>query len=147
MNRDGVGALNGSFVDYGQVTTPQTHYMVYKTSFSPKEPAIIQKYYEDFANSFLSFLHRIGKDKTAISPLSIDAADGIGGLRVSDLNKGIGLNAKIVNSGAGEKIYLNELCGAEFVQKERKFPRNFDSISVHDKCACFDGDADRIVYL
>ena len=139
--------MDGACVDYGYVTTPQIHYMVLKTSFHPKTPAALKEYYEDFAHSFVHFLNRVGKGIESVGPIYIDGSDGIGGMRIKDLNKHIGLGLTIANAAENEPIHLNDLCGAEFVQKERKFPRNFSNVPVHAKCASFDGDADRIVYL
>ena len=45
-------------------------------------------------------------------------------------------------------MHLNEGCGAEFVQKEHKLPRNFEEEKHKGlKFASFDGDADRLVYF
>ncbi|EJW80999.1 phosphoglucomutase/phosphomannomutase domain-containing protein, partial [Wuchereria bancrofti] len=38
-------------------------------------------------------------------------------------------------------------CGADYVKIEKKFPRNFDKIQAFERCAAFDGDADRLVYF
>ena len=43
---------------------------------------------------------------------------------------------------------LNEGCGAEFVQKEVRFPSGLDHQDFEtQKCASFDGDADRLIYF
>lgn len=45
-----------------------------------------------------------------------------------------------------EKEFLNDKCGADFVKTEGKFPRNYHP-KQHNNFVCFDGDADRIVFL
>jgi phosphomannomutase len=41
--------------------------------------------------------------------------------------------------------FLNEGCGAEFVQKDQKLPKNW--AHPDKKCMAFDGDADRQIYF
>ena len=42
---------------------------------------------------------------------------------------------------------LNDQCGAEFVHKEQKLPLNYKEAEfLGQKCASFDGDADRLIY-
>lgn len=78
----------------------------------------------------------------------IDGADGIGGLKITDLEPiqnqdKYDLKIEIINdSSAG---FLNDECGAEHVHKIRTWPRNAENYSC-DKWISFDGDADRIVY-
>ena len=55
-----------------------------------------------------------------------------------------GYHFKVVNTGEGT---LNDKCGAEYVQKEQKLPKNFDTIEDWQRCASVDGDADRVVYF
>ena len=139
--------MGGSCVDYGAVTTPQTHYMVYKTCMNAKkEPAKIIEYYEDFAKSFNSFVQNI-PSKPKLNPSYVDCSDGIGGVRFKDLNKFLNLDLKTINTGESTPVHLNDLCGAEFVHKEKKFPRNLADVPMKMKCVSFDGDADRIIYL
>ena len=139
--------MGGSFRDYGLVTTPQIHYLVSLLNKSPKEFIKLEKYYEDFADFFNTFFAKIGKYKNNIGRIFIYCADVIGGARFDDFNKYVKLDIKIINSGIGDKVYLNDLCGAEFVKKQRKLPRNFEEVPIGGKCISFDGDADRIVYL
>eukprot|EP00899_Mesostigma_viride_P012220 jgi/Mesvir1/2099/Mv16631-RA.1 len=42
---------------------------------------------------------------------------------------------------------LNDLVGADFVQKEKALPRNFGPEDVGRRCVSIDGDADRLVYF
>ena len=81
--------------------------------------------------------------------LFIDCADGIGGPAVKKLDAVSQLcEFETLNEGTGAEVFLNEGCGAEFVQKERQLPRNFNPATHHGaKFASFDGDADRLVYF
>lgn len=146
MIREGIRVLGGECVDYGCVTTPQIHYLVSVLNKAPEKTLKVEDYYEHFAAAFNDFLKTIGKSKD-MRVMNVDCADGIGGLRLADFNKHLGLNLNFINSGMGEKVYLNDMCGAEHVQKQRKQPRNFDKVPDYEKCISFDGDADRIVYL
>jgi len=139
--------MNGNYLDYGIVTTPQLHYMVYKSCKTNNENVPITDYYSDFGNKFNNFLKLIQKSNENIPEIFLDCSDGVGGIKFAELNKVTQLKVHILNNGQGSSINLNDLCGAEFVQKEKKFPRNFDSIPQFAKCASFDGDADRLVYL
>lgn len=121
--------------------------MVYKTFVKHGEKGILPEYYLDFSSSFLQFIKSLGKSQDIVGHLFVDSSDGVGGIGFIDLNKSVGLTATILNSGKEEKAYLNDRCGAEFVQKEKKFPRNFGEVAKNMKSACFDGDADRLVYL
>ncbi len=143
--RDGIKAIGGTPVDYGKVTTPQLHYII-RLTFMHKSPQKLEQYYEDFKQFFTGFMSAAGKSMSK-EPLWVDCSDGIGGARFHDLKDHLGLSAKLVNDGEGPASKLNDGCGAEFVQKEKKFPRGFEEVPTEARCVSFDGDADRIVYL
>eukprot|EP00831_Metopus_contortus_P038061 TRINITY_DN29971_c0_g1_i4.p1 TRINITY_DN29971_c0_g1~~TRINITY_DN29971_c0_g1_i4.p1 ORF type:complete len:226 (-),score=46.99 TRINITY_DN29971_c0_g1_i4:3-611(-) len=100
---------------YGDVTTPQLHYMVYDT-FNKKSRSSLENYYKAFSEAFMSFL---GPDVPK-SKLYVDCAGGIGGIQFSKLNEYTHLDVSILNSGSEKENFLNNLCGAEFVQKKKK---------------------------
>jgi len=52
----------------------------------------------------------------------------------------------LVNTGTDNPLILNENCGAEHVHKEVKNPTGVTESSPR-KVACFDGDADRLIYF
>lgn len=86
----------------------------------------------------------------------LDCSNGVGFVNIKALDEVLSkfFELKLINAGE-EKQFLNDGCGAEFVQKERKLPRNlkeaieaeFSNLSI-DKISfpAFDGDADRLVY-
>jgi len=138
--------MGGNYIDYECVTTPQMHYLVSVINKEPGRSMKVEDYYEHYAGAFNEFVKMIGKSKSE-DVMYIDCGDGIGGPRLTDFNKYLKFNLHLINSGVGDKIYLNDLCGAEHVQKQRKQPRNFETVPNHEKCISFDGDADRIIYL
>jgi phosphoacetylglucosamine mutase len=79
--------------------------------------------------------------------LHVDCANGVGALKLMQMKEDlgrIGLSLVLYNTGDGE---LNYGCGADFVEKECKFPANMQNIENFTKCCSLDGDADRIVYF
>ena len=56
------------------------------------------------------------------------------------------VNIEMINTRTDDPHSLNEGCGAEFVHKESKLPSDYTSASPF-KGACFDGDADRLIYF
>jgi phosphoacetylglucosamine mutase len=138
--------MGGNCIDYGCLTTPQIHHLVSTLNKDPKKSIKVEDYYEHYAGAFNEFLKLIKKSKDE-KVMYIDCADGIGGPRLNDFNKYLNFNLYLINSGVGDKVYLNDLCGAEYVQKQRRQPRNFEAVANNEKCISFDGDADRIIYL
>jgi phosphoacetylglucosamine mutase len=130
-------------VPLGLVTTPQLHYVVMQSNGPTPEKANVKSYYEQFCAAFREL---IPEGKT-ITPTLIDCANGVGKLagaefkaRLSDV-----FAMDLYNTG---DTNLNDLCGAEFVQKQRKFPRSFKGDEMAGKKMCaVDGDADRLVYF
>ena len=56
------------------------------------------------------------------------------------------VNIEMINTRTDDPHSLNEGCGAEFVHKEGKLPSDYTAASPL-KGACFDGDADRLIYF
>ena len=52
-----------------------------------------------------------------------------------------------MNTRTNNPQELNEGCGAEFVHKDVKHPTGVDANNSPLKAACFDGDADRLIYF
>ena len=79
----------------------------------------------------------------------LDCANGVGALPMDMIANRIrsSIDIQIVNTATDNPEILNEGCGAEFVHKEVKHPSNIDASSSPVKAACFDGDADRLIYF
>ncbi|CAN0910041.1 Phosphoacetylglucosamine mutase [Linum grandiflorum] len=174
--KQGICSIVGAnVVDMGIVTTPQLHWMVRAKNKGLKATEL--DYFEQLSASFRCLLDLIPSEnnvKKADNKLVVDGANGVGGEKLEGLAKSLdGLNIEIRNSGKG---VLNEGVGADYVQKEKILPLEFDSkdvgtrlvvfwslkslsdknsLSFHRscdrnrlfRCASLDGDADRLVYF
>jgi phosphoacetylglucosamine mutase len=142
---DGIQCFeNAQVVNYGLVTTPQLHYMVYLNNQSHN--AQLSNYYSNLANAYELL---IGENAVHRS-LTVDAAFGIGSTAIEEFKKHLkSINFSVINSSLSdsyEPSLLNNGCGAEHVQKQKTYPRNFDK-SNKNAIASVDGDADRVVYF
>ncbi|RIA97941.1 hypothetical protein C1645_751212 [Glomus cerebriforme] len=145
---DGLKALNAKIIDFGIKTTPQLHYVTrcYNTQGtmdSYGEPTE-EGYYKKLAIAFRKIV--VGKPR--LSPIYIDAANGVGAPKMRELAKHIGndnLEVILINDDYTTQGKLNYQCGADFVKTGQKLPFGC-SIKYQDRAASFDGDADRIVY-
>ncbi|CAN0910040.1 Phosphoacetylglucosamine mutase [Linum grandiflorum] len=145
--KQGICSIVGAnVVDMGIVTTPQLHWMVRAKNKGLKATEL--DYFEQLSASFRCLLDLIPSEnnvKKADNKLVVDGANGVGGEKLEGLAKSLdGLNIEIRNSGKG---VLNEGVGADYVQKEKILPLEFDSKDVGTRCASLDGDADRLVYF
>lgn len=82
-----------------------------------------------------------------MSSLVVDCANGVGALKLPSVLPAVtasGTAVTLANTGGGT---LNSLCGADFVQKERRLPMCVGALAGGQLGASFDGDADRIVFF
>nr|XP_054361426.1 phosphoacetylglucosamine mutase isoform X1 [Mirounga angustirostris] len=143
---DGVTVLEGQFHDYGLLTTPQLHYMVYCRNTSGQYgKATIEGYYEKLSKAFMELTKQAFCSGDEYRSLNVDCANGIGALKLREMEHYIsqGLAVQLFNDGTKGK--LNHLCGADFVKSHQKPPQGMEMKS-NERCCSFDGDADRIVY-
>uniref|UniRef100_A0A452UYB8 Phosphoacetylglucosamine mutase n=1 Tax=Ursus maritimus TaxID=29073 RepID=A0A452UYB8_URSMA len=143
---DGVTVLEGQFHDYGLVTTPQLHYMVCCRNTSGRYgKATIEGYYEKLSRAFLELTNQAFCSGDDYRSLKVDCANGIGALKLREMEPYIsqGLSVQLFNDGTKGK--LNHLCGADFVKSHQKPPEGME-MKANERCCSFDGDADRIVY-
>ncbi|XP_069707372.1 phosphoacetylglucosamine mutase [Phaenicophaeus curvirostris] len=143
---DGISILGGQYHDYGLVTTPQLHYMVCcQNTQGQYGKATLEGYYEKLSKAFAELIKQSPSSGESQRHLKIDCANGIGALKLSEMEpyfpKEVLIN--IYNDGTKEK--LNHLCGADFVKVHQKPPKGLD-MEPNERCCSFDGDADRIVY-
>jgi phosphomannomutase len=123
---------------------------------------LLNIYYETFGGAILEafdLLTEMGlynKDKK--KKLFVDCSNGVGGMHQERLTQEyLHKIFDVVNINTKDTLYLNEDCGSEFVQKEKKLPRglldyinkNINESEDLDKMSflSYDGDADRTVYL
>ncbi|XP_056150763.1 phosphoacetylglucosamine mutase [Lampris incognitus] len=143
---DGVSALGGHSKDYGLVTTPQLHYMVCCQNTQGRYgEATVEGYYNKLSQAFLQLTSDVPNRTDDQKHLVVDGANGIGALKIREMEGHIkkGLQISLFNDGTGGK--LNYQCGADFVKVQQKAPADI-KMNVGERCCSFDGDADRIVY-
>ncbi|XP_020773433.2 phosphoacetylglucosamine mutase [Boleophthalmus pectinirostris] len=143
---EGVSSLGGLSKDYGLVTTPQLHYMVCCQNTQGKYgKATVEGYYKKLCQAFIKLIKNASNCTDDQKHLSLDGANGIGALKVREMESHLAkeLQISLYNDGSNGK--LNYQCGADFVKVQQKAPTGFE-IKPGERCCSFDGDADRIVY-
>ncbi|XP_076612168.1 phosphoacetylglucosamine mutase [Chaetodon auriga] len=143
---DGVSALGGHSKDYGLVTTPQLHYIVCCQNTGGKygEPTV-EGYYKKLCQAFIRLTKNASNCTDDQKHLSVDGANGIGALKVRELESHLKKELLISLFNDGSKGKLNHQCGADFVKVQQNPPTGV-KISPGERCCSFDGDGDRIVY-
>ncbi|OXB75547.1 UNVERIFIED_CONTAM: hypothetical protein H355_013547 [Colinus virginianus] len=143
---DGISVLGGQYHDYGLVTTPQLHYMVccQNTQGQYGKPTL-EGYYQKLSRAFTELIKKSLSSGEAQRQLKIDCANGIGALKLAEMEKYFPKEVRIQIYNDGTKEKLNHLCGADFVKVHQKPPKGLD-MKPNESCCSFDGDADRIVY-
>ncbi|KAL1933877.1 hypothetical protein VTP01DRAFT_7967 [Rhizomucor pusillus] len=144
----GLRASGAQTTAYGLKTTPMLHYLVrcINTAGTPEsygEPTE-EGYYKKLAEAFKAAV----KGKSALSPLRVDCANGVGAPKLAEFAKYLPddlLTVEIINGEIDAAAKLNKDCGADFVKTNQRAPLG-SSIKPGDRCCSFDGDADRIVY-
>nr|XP_009916000.1 PREDICTED: phosphoacetylglucosamine mutase isoform X2 [Haliaeetus albicilla] len=143
---DGISVLGGQYYDYGLVTTPQLHYMVCcQNTQGQYGKATLEGYYEKLSKAFTELIKQSPSAGGSQRHLKIDCANGIGALKLSEMEPYFPKEVIIHLFNDGTKEKLNHLCGADFVKVHQKPPRGLD-MKPNERCCSFDGDADRIVY-
>lgn len=143
---DGVTVLGSQFHDYGLLTTPQLHYMVYCRNTSGQYgKATTEGYYQKLSKAFVALTKQVSCSGDEYRSLKVDCANGIGALKLKEMQHYFsqGLSVQLYNDGTKGK--LNHLCGADFVKSHQKPPEGME-MKPNERCCSFDGDADRIVY-
>ncbi|XP_065121892.1 phosphoacetylglucosamine mutase [Paramisgurnus dabryanus] len=143
---DGVSCLGGKIHDYGLVTTPQLHYMVCCcNTHGCYGSATVEGYYQKLSHAFLQLTQNALNRTDDQKRLVVDGANGIGALKMREMEPFIRSELQVVLSNDGSSGKLNHLCGADHVKVQQKPPEGL-TMGVGERCCSFDGDADRIVY-
>lgn len=132
--------------DYGLLTTPQLHYMVYcRNSGGQYGEATVEGYCRKLSKAFVALMKQVSCGGDGMRSVKVDCANGIGALKLKEMAQYFspGLSVQIFNDGT--RGPLNHLCGADFVKSQQKPPRGME-MKPGERCCSFDGDADRIVY-
>ncbi|MGL5899825.1 MAG: hypothetical protein ACRCZW_09240, partial [Lactobacillaceae bacterium] len=135
--KDVLSQVNCIVEDYGEVSTPEMHYLVRMSNFKNE---LIEK--DEYINSLIKNYDKLRKFTNIDFPILIDTANGV---VTNKINK---LNFTIINDTNG---ILNEKCGADFVKSRNQLPilnefkfNNYDKKTLF---ASFDGDADRLIFF
>ncbi|XP_037606509.1 phosphoacetylglucosamine mutase isoform X2 [Sebastes umbrosus] len=143
---DGVSALGGHSKDYGLVTTPQLHYMVCCQNTQGKYgEATVEGYYKKLSQAFIQLSKNASNCTDDQKHLSVDGANGVGALKVREMESHLKGELHISLFNDGSKGKLNHECGADFVKVQQKPPTGV-KLNPGERCCSYDGDADRIVY-
>ncbi|XP_059177328.1 phosphoacetylglucosamine mutase-like [Physella acuta] len=143
--KDGIEALGGNCCDFGLLTTPQLHYIVCCKNTNGQYGEPTEKgYYEKLSKAFIK-LNKDIKSKKYVPQLYLDLANGVGALKIQELNNYINDVLKITSCNDGTSGKLNYQCGADFVKVNQRAPVGM-TLEPGMRCASFDGDGDRIVY-
>ncbi|XP_036173596.1 phosphoacetylglucosamine mutase isoform X7 [Myotis myotis] len=143
---DGITVSGGQFHDYGLLTTPQLHYMVYcRNTQGQYGKATTEGYYQKLSKAFVELTKQAFCSGDECLLLKVDCANGIGALKLREMKNYFsrGLSIQLFNVGTTGK--LNHLCGADFVKSHQKPPQGIE-MKPNERCCSFDGDADRIIY-
>jgi len=165
LARRGAALAGAAVSNLGLLTTPQLHHTVRMknvqdgvslgeaTGLTPAHGADWageEGYYRMLATAFAALVST-AEAAEGVRPLCIDASCGVGAPKVTQaiaaVNAeldGAGLQVTVTN-GIGEGA-LNEGCGAEFVQKQRRPPPSMEHTGHGTRLCSIDGDADRLVY-
>jgi phosphoacetylglucosamine mutase len=151
----GIQVAGGTYIDFGELTTPQLHFIVSRSNQMqvPQDSLNIQAGIDDYFNTlstgYVSLLSTLSQqEKTHII---IDGSFGIGGRVVNTLSESIkALNPNLLEIDVRNRVGegdVNQGCGAEIVQKERRPPCGVREEEDANRLLCsFDGDGDRIVF-
>ncbi|SCW01489.1 LAFE_0E00760g1_1 [Lachancea fermentati] len=138
-----------SIVDYGLLTTPQLHFLTWKSNEQKDRKWVELDYYEEFLSSWFEIATLSGVKSLPFS-VQIDAANGIGASKIQEMLLNIDFfrsKITLVNSNWQNSQLLNFSCGADYVKTNQRLP-NGVQLNPKDNCVCcsFDGDADRVVF-
>ncbi|KAJ8274721.1 hypothetical protein COCON_G00093460 [Conger conger] len=143
---DGVSSLDSHAYDYGLLTTPQLHFMVCcKNTQFRYGTATVEGYYEKLSQAFIQLTKHAPNRTDDQKHLLVDGANGIGALKMREMEPFLQKELKISLHNDGSQGKLNFLCGADYVKVQQKPPEGI-KMNAGERCCSFDGDADRIVY-
>jgi len=143
--RKGIEAMGAEVEDLGLRTTPQLHFAVRASNLGRDSSE--GAYYSELADAFRSLVASYDAPEALSQPLIVDAANGVGALKLADMNRfleGTGLSFDVRNSGDG---VLNSGCGSDHVHTRKMLPAEMGAPDFGRRCASVDGDADRVVFF
>ena len=153
---EAIAGGEGAVTDFGLMTTPQLHYLVYAAYRG--QPHAESDYFARLAAGFKTLAAAAtGGETTATGDgggggsIAVDCANGVGAAKLATLSAAVGADALPLSlrNTEGAPGSLNNKVGADFVQKEVVAPRDggFEALPVGHRCVSVDGDSDRLVYF
>ncbi len=169
--------LNSRFVYYEILTSPGLHFLTYLNQLgflAHKQQKLPGNFTFFNANEYWNFLAKSNEtqgkytDKLAFlkedrknqdryeKNILIDSAYGSSGFsfdKIKNIYSKEDLSLTFINTLWKNYSFLNDLCGSNFILKEKKLPMNYPSHennypkTVFTKNISFDGNVDEIVYL
>jgi phosphoacetylglucosamine mutase len=140
--KEAIVAIGGKCVCIGKVTTPELHYCVATSNANNTSKHKKLTYVDNLMSAFKKLYH-----SNNYIEVHVDCANGVGALRMYELTKHLqqfNIKAHLYNTNHGK---LNDLCGADYVEKSLDFPANMHNVNENAICCSLDGDADRIVFF
>lgn len=141
---ESIHVCDGHSIDLGYVTTPELHF--YTLQWNMTQTIQQRSYTKHLSDAFHSAVQSC-VNTTECEELHVDCANGVGACNLELMKQDLlvsGLRLILYNTGNGK---LNHECGADYVEKENKFPSCMHDIPDYARCCSLDGDADRIVYF
>ncbi|VDP88618.1 unnamed protein product [Echinostoma caproni] len=164
--REGVEAMHGLCLCFSLITTPQLHFAVCHMNLTidaePALPDLRQIYVQRFASCFSRGMKDLVRKKQSVvvSPMlvNVDCANGVGSIVLDQFRhelaqQGCPFELHLYNTQTKQLDWLNNNCGADFVQTYCKAPQLYDHesganpLDPGSRWATIDGDADRILYF
>ncbi|KAH8100664.1 phosphoacetylglucosamine mutase [Cristinia sonorae] len=146
---DGLSAIGAEIRDAGVTTTPILHYLVRASNYKGTKDSYGEDSSEGYYEKLSSAFKKLVAGKSALPPLIVDCANGVGAQAVAEFSKILGDKLKLipVNDDLSTPGALNNACGADFVKTSQKIPPSLTSVLKPGQRACsLDGDADRLIY-
>lgn len=140
--KEALSLVNCTVEDYGEVTTPEMHYLIRKSNAENK---LVDK--SDYIEHLVSNFNRLTALTKVNTHVYVDTSNGVVEQKLDEIygkaeNK---IDFTILNQKDG---VLNYQCGADYVKTHIKPPQlgeNAFSTLKKELVASFDGDADRLV--
>ena len=153
--KKGLDCLRVPFTDHGLETAACFKYLVGNRALEYTS----QDYTDGMVDAYLDFMS-LCEEKSSVLPAQdgvpveydksfvVDCANGIGAIRVEEMQKRLRdhMDIVVINRRHAVPSKLNHECGAEFVQRNRLEPMELVQ-SMPGKVACLDGDGSRLLYL
>lgn len=127
----GIEAVGIKVKDFGELSTPQLHFLIWyanKENLSPEDidkmnDDIYYDYYKTNLQEYWKIISNEGKSNYQ-GQLIVDAAGGIGGKQLKKLDfyknsSHYGVDLTILNDGSTGTEFLNNQCGAECIHKDK----------------------------